>query len=164
MNSYQTFGYFDKPRTYYETLEIKSDASQQEIKAAYIRLARQYHPDLNNDITDSRMIELNQIYGVLSNPEKKKAYDAMHFPEPARDFRQPFDFTRPRQEKSDTKQKSNYSNVKKPQYLKTLRIGLTVVLICLVVYLIFYLVVNMVHLFTVLPDWLLKLAPTTIKW
>ncbi|HEY9075517.1 MAG TPA: molecular chaperone DnaJ [Anaerolineaceae bacterium] len=63
-------------RDYYEVLEVKRDASADEIKAAFRRLARQYHPDVNKSPdAEERFKELNEAYAVLSDPEKRATYD-----------------------------------------------------------------------------------------
>jgi hypothetical protein len=63
-------------KTYYKILEVDSEASTEVIEAAYRRLARRYHPDLNSspDAT-ARMQELNEAYRVLSDPQKRISYD-----------------------------------------------------------------------------------------
>ena len=62
---------------YYQTLGIKKEASADEIKAAYRKLARKLHPDLNpNDKQASvKFQEINQANEVLSDPDKRKKYD-----------------------------------------------------------------------------------------
>ncbi len=61
---------------YYELLEVSRQASADEIKRAYRRLARQLHPDTNPDPTASeRFKEIAQAYEVLSDPEKRQRYD-----------------------------------------------------------------------------------------
>ncbi|MEQ8850709.1 MAG: DnaJ C-terminal domain-containing protein [Phycisphaerales bacterium] len=61
---------------HYDILGIARSATQDEIKAAYRRLARKYHPDVNQD-TDAtkRFAEVQEAYEVLSDPEKKQVYD-----------------------------------------------------------------------------------------
>ena len=62
---------------YYRTLEVGREATQQEIRQAYRRLARQYHPDVNSGEkdTEEKFKEINEAYGVLSDPEKRRLYD-----------------------------------------------------------------------------------------
>ena len=62
---------------YYKILGIKRDATQEEIKKAYRRLAKKYHPDLNKDDPQakSRFQEINEANEVLSDPEKRRRYD-----------------------------------------------------------------------------------------
>lgn len=63
-------------KSLYETLEISESASPEEIKKAYRKLARKYHPDVNKDPSaEEKFKELNAAYEVLSNPEKKQQYD-----------------------------------------------------------------------------------------
>lgn len=64
-------------RDYYEILGIPSNADEKQIKAAYRKLAFQYHPDRNKGDSDSanKMKAINEAYAVLSNPSKRKDYD-----------------------------------------------------------------------------------------
>jgi molecular chaperone DnaJ len=64
-------------RDYYEVLGLSSrNASKEEMKRAYRRLARQYHPDVNKDPdADDRFKEINEAYEVLSDDDKRAAYD-----------------------------------------------------------------------------------------
>jgi molecular chaperone DnaJ len=59
----------------YDILQVKPDASDEEIKVKYKELARQYHPDKNNG-DDSKMVELNEAYHLIDTPEKRKEYDS----------------------------------------------------------------------------------------
>jgi molecular chaperone DnaJ len=61
----------------YEVLGVKRDASEKEIRSAYRRLARQYHPDVNpgDKTAESKFKEINNAHEVLSDPEKRKKYD-----------------------------------------------------------------------------------------
>jgi len=61
---------------YYDTLGISRSASDDEIKAAFRKLARQYHPDINKDANaEEKFKEINEAYGVLSDKEKRARYD-----------------------------------------------------------------------------------------
>lgn len=64
-------------RDYYSILGVKRDAPDKEIKQAYRRLARRYHPDVNpGDATaEHKFKEISEAYGVLGNPENRKKYD-----------------------------------------------------------------------------------------
>ena len=62
---------------YYAVLEIARDATEEEVKKAYRRLALQYHPDTNqgNPETEEKFKEINEAYGVLGDKGKRRQYD-----------------------------------------------------------------------------------------
>ncbi|MFA7069855.1 MAG: J domain-containing protein [Sulfurimonas sp.] len=64
-------------KSLYDTLEISENATEAEIKKAYRKLARQYHPDVNKDPkAEDKFKEINAAYEILSDKEKKAQYDA----------------------------------------------------------------------------------------
>ncbi len=64
---------------YYEILGVSKDASKEEIRRAYLELARKYHPDKTggDKAAEEKLKEINAAYDTLKNPEKRKEYDAM---------------------------------------------------------------------------------------
>jgi len=63
-------------RDYYDVLGVSRSASDEELKKAYRRLAKQYHPDTNKDQgAEARFVEINEAYEVLSDSQKRAAYD-----------------------------------------------------------------------------------------
>ena len=66
-------------KDYYSSLGVAKTASQKEIKAAYRKLARKHHPDVNQGdaSAEGRFKEINEAYEVLSDPEKRKQYDEL---------------------------------------------------------------------------------------
>ena len=62
---------------YYKVLGVDKDTTQDEIRKAYRRLAKRYHPDINNDSPEAkeRFQEINEANEVLSDPEKRRKYD-----------------------------------------------------------------------------------------
>jgi molecular chaperone DnaJ len=63
-------------RDYYEALGVGRDASADDLRRAYRRLAKQYHPDVNHEPgAEERFKEINEAYGVLSDDQRRAAYD-----------------------------------------------------------------------------------------
>ncbi|MCX7641813.1 MAG: molecular chaperone DnaJ [Elusimicrobiales bacterium] len=69
--------YFYMAKDYYRILGVSRNATQEEIKSAFRKLALKYHPDRNpgNKDAETKFKEINEAYEVLSNPEKRKMYD-----------------------------------------------------------------------------------------
>lgn len=64
------------PADYYEILGVSRDADKEEIKRAYRRLARKYHPDVNKEpVAEERFKEINRAYEILSEPDTRARYD-----------------------------------------------------------------------------------------
>ncbi len=65
-------------KDYYQTLGVNRDASQEDIKKAFRKLARKYHPDVSKEANaETRMKEINEANAVLSDIEKRAAYDQL---------------------------------------------------------------------------------------
>jgi len=65
-------------KDYYQTLGVARDATAEQIKTAFRRLARKYHPDVSKEPdAEARMQEINEAYTVLSDAEKRAAYDRL---------------------------------------------------------------------------------------
>ena len=67
----------DEKKSYYDILGVEKDADEKDIKLAYRKLAKKYHPDLNREDPDAKnkFIQLKQAYDTLINPIKRKIYD-----------------------------------------------------------------------------------------
>src|SRR5690348_15588563 len=66
-------------KDYYESLGVSRTASEAEIKKAFRKLAREYHPDVAKDkkVAEEKFKEINEAYEVLSDPTKRKKYDEL---------------------------------------------------------------------------------------
>lgn len=80
-----------KYKDYYQVLGVARDASKEDIKKAYRRLARKYHPDVSKEAgAEEKFKEVNEANEVLSDPEKRAAYDQLGSAyRPGQDFRPP---------------------------------------------------------------------------
>jgi curved DNA-binding protein len=81
-------------KDYYQTLGVARDATAEDLKKAFRKLARKYHPDISKEAdAELRMREVNEAYAVLSDPEKRAAYDQLgRGHQPGQDFRPPPDW------------------------------------------------------------------------
>ncbi len=67
---------FNIAKNYYEILEVSVDSTSAEIKTAYRKLARKYHPDINKDVDAiEKFKDLTEAYEVLSNPKEREQYN-----------------------------------------------------------------------------------------
>src|SRR6266496_4327600 len=66
-------------KDYYKSLGVERTASEEEIRKAFRKLARQYHPDVAKDkkSDEEKFKEINEAYEVLGDPEKRKQYDEL---------------------------------------------------------------------------------------
>jgi curved DNA-binding protein len=81
-------------RDYYKVLGVPRDAAADDIKKAFRKLARKYHPDVSKEKdAEAHMKDVNEAYAVLSDPEKRAAYDQLGKNyQPGQDFRPPPDW------------------------------------------------------------------------
>ncbi len=90
---------------HYDTLGIKRDASQQEIKDAYKKLVKKYHPDVypgDKTFAEKKTQEINYAYDILSNKESKEAYDEEINPS--------YTYTPPKYNNPESYSYTNYQN------------------------------------------------------
>jgi curved DNA-binding protein len=82
-----------KYKDYYEILGVARDAAEADIKKAYRKLARKYHPDVSKEKgAEEKFKEVAEAYEVLKDKDKRAAYDQMGFYQPGQDFRPPPDW------------------------------------------------------------------------
>ncbi|MFP5380725.1 MAG: DnaJ C-terminal domain-containing protein [Gammaproteobacteria bacterium] len=81
-------------KDYYQTLGVARDVGADDLKKAFRKLARKYHPDVSREPdAERRMQEVNEAYAVLSDPEKRAAYDQLgRGYQPGQEFRPPPDW------------------------------------------------------------------------
>ena len=79
-----------KFKDYYAILGVDRGASEEDIKKAYRRLARKYHPDVSKEAdAEARFKEMGEAYATLKDPEKRAAYDQLGQQRPGEEFRPP---------------------------------------------------------------------------
>jgi curved DNA-binding protein len=77
-------------KDYYKVMGVARDATEAQIKQAYRKLARKYHPDVSKEKdAEARFKEVGEAYEVLKSPEKRAAYDQLGQHRPGEDFRPP---------------------------------------------------------------------------
>ena len=71
----------EQKRDYYEVLGVAKDASEEDIKKAYRKLAKKYHPDMNpgDKNAEAKFKEASEAYAILSDAEKRQKYDQFGF-------------------------------------------------------------------------------------
>src|ERR1700684_591773 len=81
-------------KDYYKIMGVARDATEAQIKQAYRKLARKYHPDVSKEKdAEARFKEVGEAYEVLKSPEKRAAYDQLgQGPRPGQDFKPPPDW------------------------------------------------------------------------
>lgn len=84
-----------KYKDYYSTLGVERSASAEDIKNAYRKLARKFHPDVSKEAgAEERFKEVSEAYKTLKDPEKRKAYDQLGSHQSGEEFRPPPDWGR----------------------------------------------------------------------
>lgn len=76
-------------KDYYEILGVEKSASEDELKKAYRKLAKKYHPDANQDNkkeAEAKFKEVNEAYEILSDPQKRRMYDQFGTADPSQGF------------------------------------------------------------------------------
>ena len=103
-----------KYKDYYQILGVSRDASKEDIKRAYRRLARKYHPDVSKEPNaEARFKEINEANEVLKDPERRRTYDALGSQwNPGQEFRPPpgADFNFHREFRYDTSDGGQFSD------------------------------------------------------
>ena len=103
---------------YYKILGVDRNATQDEIKQAYRKLAKKYHPDLNKDdpSAEGKFQQVNEAHEVLSDPEKRKKYD-----EYGEHWKHADEFKQEREAYSRAQQENGGSGYRRKRFLRLLR-------------------------------------------
>ncbi|EDW85659.2 uncharacterized protein Dwil_GK23194 [Drosophila willistoni] len=68
-----------KPETHYEVLNVNSDCSTRDIRNAFVKLSKQFHPDVRSDATNvektNRFVQISEAYRILVKPQSRRVYD-----------------------------------------------------------------------------------------
>ena len=160
MNSESPTEIPNNQKSYYEILGVSPDATSEQITKAYLSLAKKYHPDVDGTQVDENMVELNRIYGILSNPDKRLEYNNRFTPLVHRDLRNVKRYTVRTPPKS-AKGHIITGDTTSRFHLTKIRTALTIFVIVLMLYLAFYLIVKILQMYIDLPEILNKIFPGT---
>jgi curved DNA-binding protein CbpA len=132
----------DETKNYYEILEITPEAKADDIRRAYFRLAREYHPDHSGNNNAAIMAELNHVYEVLSNPQKRQEYDTRFVPVKV------YDFSKPAADENilPVKHQVIYKTTESSFISRYWKEGLAVIVVLLMVYAIVFLILKMISM------------------
>jgi curved DNA-binding protein CbpA len=133
----------DESKNYYEILEITPEAKADDIRRAYFRLAREYHPDHSGNNNAAIMAELNHVYEVLSNPQKRQEYDKRFVPVKV------YDFSKPTVEGNvvlPVKDREIYKTPESSFISRYWKEGLAIVVVLLMVYAIVFLIMKIISM------------------
>ncbi|KAH8401915.1 hypothetical protein KR009_008698, partial [Drosophila setifemur] len=82
-----------KPETHYEVLNIRNDCSSQEVRNAFVKLSKLYHPDVKSNATSpertARFVQISEAYKTLIKPQQRRDYDDSLLWQPERSERSP---------------------------------------------------------------------------
>lgn len=100
-------------KDYYKVLNVSKTATEKEIKSAYRKLARKYHPDLNagNKESEAKFKEINEANEVLSDPENRKKYDKY-----GKDWKNGEEFEKARSQQRRSSSQSGQGDFSKEEY------------------------------------------------
>ena len=139
-------------QTCYDVLGIMPEANFDDIRRAYIRLAKQYHPDLAENADDRRMAEINAAYEILSNQSKKGEYDIRFRPVEVHDFTKV-------QAKDTVERKKPKQFQQGNRYSKRAQKSLKIFLLASSFYLLIFILIKILSMYIDLPGWAHILAP-----